>query len=422
MAGKRILIVATLDTKGEETLFLRDKIRELGKDALVLDISMREGIYCQQADIPAPEVAEAGGSSLAEIFASRDRAANTRVMTRGAAAITGRLLREKRIHGVIGIGGSTGTLIATDVMRGLPFGVPKFVVSSTAALPGMSTRYIGTGDICLMHSVIEISGTNELLKNVIERSARAICAMAEVPAPGIRTEAGKGKRIALTMLGPCEKCASFVRRGLEEKGYQVTGFSAAGVGDRVMEEMIRQGFFDGVVDLAPGGVLEHLVGGMRDAGPLRLEAAGEAGIPQVISTCGLNHVTPAKKSYTEEHKTRRKYDLDRHRTWLRASPEELRRAARVIAEKLNKSKGPVKVLIPTKGWSSVDLPGNPNYDPGEDMIFAEELGKFLKSAIEVRTIAANLEETAFARELLAACAEIFGSKGNEPAFLEGVIR
>ena len=418
MEGKRILIIATLDTKGEETLFLRDKIRELGKDTLVLDISMREGVYCQQADIPAREVAEAGGSFLAEIFASRDRAANTRVMTGGAAAIAGRLLREKIIHGVIGIGGSTGTLIATDVMRSLPFGVPKFMVSSTAALPGMATRYIGTGDICLMHSVIEISGTNELLKNVIERSARAISAMAEVPAPGMRTEAGQGKRIALTMLGPCEKCASFVRRGLEEMGYQVTGFSAAGVGDRAMEEMIRQGFFDGVVDLAPGGVLEHLIGGMRDVGPLRLEAAGEAGIPQVISTCGLNHVTPAKKSYTEEHKTRRKYDLDRHRTWLRASPEELRQAARVMAEKLNKSKGPVKVLIPAKGWSSVDWPGYPTYDPGEDLIFAEELRKFLKPVIEIRIIAANLEETVFARELLAAGAEIFGAKGDEPAFLE----
>ncbi|MGB9903277.1 MAG: Tm-1-like ATP-binding domain-containing protein, partial [Desulfotomaculales bacterium] len=181
MEGKRILIIATLDTKGAETLFLRNKIRELGKDTLVLDISMREGVYCQQADIPAHEVAEAGGSSLTEIFASRERAVNTLVMTRGAAAITGRLLQEKRIHGVIGIGGSTGTLIASDVMRSIPFGVPKFIVSSTAALPGMSTRYIDTMDVCLMHSVIEISGTNELIQNVIERSARAICAMLEAP-------------------------------------------------------------------------------------------------------------------------------------------------------------------------------------------------------------------------------------------------
>ncbi|MGB9903723.1 MAG: UPF0261 family protein, partial [Desulfotomaculales bacterium] len=204
-------------------------------------------------------------------------------------------------------------------------------------------------------------------------------------------------------------------------GYQVIGFSAAGIGDRAMEEMIRQGFFDGVIDLAPGGVLEHLVRGMRDPGPLRLEAAGEVGIPQVISTCGLNHITPAKKSYTEEHKTRRKYDIDRHRTWLRASLGELQQAARVIAEKLNKSKGLVKILIPTKGWSSVDMFGNPTYDPGEDMIFVEELRKFLKPEIEVRTIAANLEETTFAKELLAACAEIFGSIHIKTTFSEVAI-
>jgi uncharacterized protein (UPF0261 family) len=407
MKGKRILIIATLDTKGEETLFLRDKIRELGKDALVLDISMREGIYCQQADIPAHEVAEAGGSSLTDIFVSRERAVNTLVMTRGATTITGKLLREKRIHGVIGIGGSTGTLIATDVMRSLPFGVPKFVVSSTAALPGMSTRYIDTGDICLMHSVIEISGINDVLKNVIEKAAHAICAMAEVPVPGVGKEKKKEKRIAITMLGGCEKCASFVQKALEEKGFQVIGFSAVGIGDKAMEEMIRQGLFDGVVDLAPGGVFEHLIGGIRDAGPLRLEGAGEVGIPQVISTCGVNHITPSKKTYSEEHKKRRKYDVDKYRTWLRASSEELKMAAETFAKKLNKAKGPVKIVIPTKGWSSLDWPGNPTYDPAEDMLFVEELGKLLRPGIKIRTVAANMEEEPFALAVLGACEEIF---------------
>lgn len=418
MEDRRILIIATLDTKGEETLYLRDKIRELGKDTLVMDISMRDGIYSRQADIPASEVAEAGGSSLAEIHASRDRAANTAVMTRGAVQIAGRLIQEGKVHGVVGVGGSTGSLMATDVMRALPFGVAKFMVSSTAALPGMATRYIGTGDICLMHSVIEIAGVNDILKNVLDRAAHAICAMAEVTVPGTIKEAGSSKLIAITMLGPCEKCASTVRKALEERGFQVTGFSAAGIGDRAMEDMIRQGLFDGVVDLAPSGVLEHLVGGMRDAGPFRMEAAGEVGIPQVISTCSMNHITPPKKAYTEEHKQRRKYDLDRHRTWLRASPDELRNAARVFAEKLNKSRGPVKVVIPTKGWSSVDWPGNPTYDPEEDMIFVEELRRLLKPEIEIKTVAANMEDAEFAAAVIEACTEIFGSS----IYCEGDLR
>ena len=405
--GKTVLLVATLDTKGEEALFLKERIRDLGCEVLLMDISMREGPLCKEADITSEEVARAGGSTLEEIRSSRDRAQSTAVMTRGAIEIAKGLSAEGKIHGVIGIGGSTGSLMATDVMRALPFGLPKLMVSSTAALPGMSTRYIGTGDICLMHSVVEISGLGEVLRNVIERAARAICAMVETPP--LRVQRAEGRAVAMTMLGPCEKCASRVRRGLEEGGFQVTGFSAAGIGDRAMEEMIRQGLFDAVVDLAPGGVIEHLVGGMTDAGPTRLEAAGEVGIPQVVSTCGVNHITPPKKAWTEEHRSRRRYDLDRHRTWLRASKEELIEAARAFAEKLNKAQGPVVVVIPLKGWSSVDQPGNPTYDPGEDMVFVEELRRRFKPDIELQTVEANMEDPEFAQAVLEACRRVFPS-------------
>jgi len=405
--GRSILIIATLDTKGEEALFLRERIRAQGCEPILLDISMREGERSGEADISAGEVARAGGASFQEISSSTDRASATAVMTRGAVEIAKGLLREGKIHGVVGIGGSTGSLMATDVMRALPFGLPKLMVSSTAALPGMSTRYIGTGDICLFHSVVEISGLGEVLRNVIERAARAICAMVETPP--LEVQRVEGRAVAMTMLGPCEKCASRVRRGLEEGGFQVTGFSAAGIGDRAMEEMILQGLFDGVVDLAPGGVIEHLVGGMRDAGPRRLEAAGKVGIPQVISTCGVNHITPPKRAWTEEHRSRRKYDLDRHRTWLRASPEELREAARAFAEKLNKARGPVVVVIPLKGWSSVDQPGNPTYDPEEDMVFVEELRRRLRPNIELRTVEANMEDPEFAQAVLEACRRVFPS-------------
>ena len=404
--GKTILIIATLDTKGEETLFIRDKLSGLGKRPVIMDISMG-GKGEGGVEIPAEEVAKAGGSSLREIHESKDRATNTAIMTSGAIKIAGELVGRGEVDGVTGIGGSTGSLMATDVMRTLPFGIPKLMISSTAALPGMSTRYIGTSDIALMHSVIEISGVNEVLKNVIDRAAYAICGMAE--ATPLKELKPRTRLIALTMLGSCEKCASRVRKALEGKGVQVVGFSAAGIGDRAMEEMVAQGLFDGIVDLAPGGVMEHLVGGMRDAGPHRLEAAGEKGIPQVVSTCGVNHITPPKKAYTEDYRSRRKYDLDKYRTWLRASPEELREAAQAFAQKLNKAAGPVRIVIPLKGWSSVDCFGNPTYDPDEDMIFVEELGKLLKPEVEVRIVKANMEEPLFAEAILKACEEVFGS-------------
>ena len=294
--------------------------------------------------------------------------------------------------------------MATDVMRSLPFGVAKVAVSSTAALPGLSTRYIGTGDIMLFHSVIEISGVSNLLKNVIDRAAQAMAGMVtnDVSPP----VAEKSNAIAMTMLGPCEKCAHSVRSILETAGYQVTGFSAAGISDRAMEEMIARGFFQGVIDLAPGGVGEHLFGYMRDAGPTRMEAAGKAGIPQIISTCSVNHMTPAKSRYKPDFKTRPKYDLDKFRTWIRMAPDELEQVADAFAQKLNSSKGPVIVVIPLKGWSGVDIPGNPTYDPIGDAVFTSRLKEKLSTGIELREIDSNMEETDFSQAIVDAAKEI----------------
>ena len=398
---KTILIVSTLDTKGSETYYLRDKIEKIGAKPLILDISMRMSGDMKGGDITPDDVAHAGGSSFEEILASKERAKNTAITTKGASLIALDMWKKNNLSGVIGIGGSTGSLMVTDVMRALPFGVPKLMISSTAALPGMSTRYIAIGDIALMHSVVEISGVSDILKNVMDRAAYAVCAMADA-VPLARGEKKERKKnvIALTMLGPCEKCASSVRQELEARGYQVIGFSAAGIGDRAMEAMVEQGLFDGVVDLAPGAVIEHLIGGMRDAGPNRMEAAGKAGIPQIISTCGVNHITPPKSKYTDDHKSRRKYDLDRFRTWLRASPDELKMAAGVFAQKLNNAEAPVKVVIPSKGWSSVDAPGSTTHDPVEDKGFSDELRKGLKSGIGMLEIDANMEEPLFAKAII----------------------
>jgi uncharacterized protein (UPF0261 family) len=401
---KTVLILSTLDTKGAETLYLKQKLGSLGLAALVMDLSMRDGSLWE-ADILPAQVAVAGGSSLAAVRASRERARVTDVTIAGASHIAGDLYRQGRIAGVIAIGGSTGSLMATDVMRTLAFGVPKLMVSSTAALPGLATRYIGTGDIMLFHSVIEVAGVTDLLKNVLDRAAGAMAGMLseQITAP----VSGSGKAIAVTMLSPCEQCARTVRDALEKEGFQVIGFSAAGIGDRAMEQMISQGLFHGVIDLAPGGVGEHLFGFMRDAGPDRMASAGRLGIPQVISTCSVNHMTPAKNKYTPEFHQRRRYDLDKFRSWLRLSPEELRAVAREFAQKLNAARGPVKVVIPLNGWSSVDVPGSPTYDPQEDYLFVEALRSRLDPAIELVEIEANMEDQAFAEAVIRVAREIF---------------
>ena len=404
MPKKQILIISTLDTKGVETLYLKEKIEALGFSAILMDLSMRADVKLP-AEITNTQVAAAGGSTIEEIGQSRERSRITRIMTSGASKLARQYHDEGKIDSVIALGGSTGTLMASDVMRSLPFGVPKAVISSTAALPGLSTRYIGTGDIVLFHSVIEISGLSDLLKNVMDRAAHAITGMVhETVTPPVT---GEEKAIALTMLGPCEKCASSVREALEQSGYQVIGFSAAGIGDCAMEDMISEGFFHGIVDLAPGGVGEHLFGFMRDAGPHRMESAGKIGIPQIISTCSVNHMTPAKSKYRPEYKQRRKYDLDKFRTWIRLSPEELREVAKAFAAKLNKAGGPVKILIPKDGWSSVDQPGNPTYDPQEDRLFVDALRKNLLPQIQLAEIEANMEDRVFAEAVVETALELF---------------
>lgn len=401
---KSVLVISTLDTKGQETLYLKDKLSAIGLTPILMDISGR-GSAIADIDIPAARVAEAGGGSFEEIQSSRDRTRITNIMMAGGSHLAKELLKDGKLNGVIGIGGSTGSLMATEVMRSLPFGIAKVMISSTAALPGLSTRYIGTGDIALFHSVVEISGVSDLLKNVMDRAAHALAGMVadDIASP----KAERGKAIALTMLGPCEKCASSVRVALEKKGFQIIGFSAAGIGDRAMEDMIAEGFFQGVIDLAPGGVGEHHFGFMRDAGPNRLETAGKLGLPQIISTCSVNHMTPARSRYKPEFHERRKFDLDKLRTWIRLSPEELKEVAGVFAEKLNQAKGPVTVMVPLNGWSSADLPGNDTHDPAEDRLFTQVLRKKLKPDVQIIEVDANMEDPEFARTVVEIALKIF---------------
>jgi uncharacterized protein (UPF0261 family) len=401
---KSVLVISTLDTKGQETLYLKDKLSAIGLAPILMDISGR-GSDIAEIDIPAALVAESGGGNFEEIQISRDRTRITNIMMAGGSRLAAQLLTQGKLDGVIALGGSTGSLMASEVMRSLPFGIPKVMISSTAALPGLSTRYIGTGDIALFHSVVEISGLPDLLKNVMDRAAYALAGMVSDDITSPKT--AKGKAIALTMLGPCEKCASAVRVALEAKGYQIIGFSAAGIGDRAMEDMIAEGFFQGVIDLAPGGVGEHLFGFMRDAGPNRLETAGKLGLPQIISTGSVNHMTPSRSKYKPEYHERRKFDLDKLRTWIRLSPDELKKVAGVFADKLNQAKGPVTVMIPLNGWSAADLPGNDTHDPAEDRIFTEVLRKKIKPEIQIVEVDANMEDPEFAKAVVATALKMF---------------
>ena len=401
-----ILLISTLDTKADETIYLKERMQAGGAQVQVMDLSMGAPPKVR-AEIPPDDVARAADWNIEEIRQSRERSKITAAITLGATRIALKMFEEQKLDAVVGLGGSTGSLMATDVMRSLPFGLPKLMVSSTAALPGLATRYIDTGDLILFHTVVEIAGLSPLLKSVLDRAAAIACALASVSTLTPERARKQGRPlVAMSMFGPCEECAQEVKSRLEAAGFDVIGYSAAGVCDRAMEDMISQGYFCGVVDLAPGGVGEYIMAGMRSAGPNRLESAGKMGLPQVIAPSGVNLMSPRKSRYKPGYETRRKYDLDKLRTFLRLDPDELVQVAEAFAEKLNRAEGPVRFLIPTQGWASIDCEGSSVYCPEEDRVFIDALRERVKPDVEIVEVDANLEDESFGRAVAAAFVEI----------------
>ena len=399
---KVILILVMAEEKWEEADFLRREIEALGHKARILDIGL-VGEAKGRCDITREEVIGSSAHTPEEIALISDRGKRMPVVIKGGTKQVKEIYSTGGIAGIISLGGTTGTRIGTSIMKALPFGVPKLALSSTASLPGFASKSIGTADLTLMHSVIEIAGLNDLMRNALARAAGAICGMVEssARAPIFPNLEGVKPLIAMTHFGICEECAVNVRKLLEKKGWQVIGFPASGIGDRAMEEIIeKQDIFSSVIDLAPGGVGEELFGFSRAAGPKRLEAAGKMGMPQIIAPSGVNLGSPLKRKYKPEYESRKKLDYDSSRTFLRLSKEEMIMVARVFVEKLNKAKGEVRFLIPLRGWSSLDRKGSPIYDPETDKIFTEELRKYLKPEIVIKEIDANIEDLGFAKAVI----------------------
>ena len=411
--SQTIAVLSTLDTKSEETLYLRGQIESRSKKVIVLDLGTK-GDPGAIAEITRQEIFSLGANG--EAAQADDRVKLGKIMTNGAIRKLKELYAQGKINGIIGIGGATNSLMETNVMRTLPFGFPKLMVSAVAGAHGLSSKYFGTSDITIMHSVIDFTGMNDLMRNVLDRAAGAITGMVENIGNN-QTQGRSSNMIAMTIFGICENSATFIRNCLEENGYQVIGFSASGMADKAMEELItNQDLFRAVIDLAPGGVGEELFGGTRSAGPHRLEAAGQKGIPQIIAPCAVNLMSPARSKYKPDYYERKKYEVDALRTFLRLNREELLTVAQTMAQKLNMAKGPVKFLIPLQGWASVDVEGADIWDPESNRAFADELKKRVKKDIEVIEVDANIDEPAFAQAVVDAfnlTMESYKSEGDK---------
>ena len=319
---------------------------------------------------------------------------------------------------MVSFGGVSNTTLSTNIMKTLPFGIPKLMVSSAASMQAYAAKFIGTTDITMMHSVVDISGLNDLTMAVLKRAAGGICGMAGVSSGAVKPDSDS-PLIAVTTFKFSERCSQGVIKLLEEKGYAVIPFHAQGMGDRAMEELIDQGLFDGIVDVVPAGVSEHLFSGNRDAGPGRLEAAGRRGIPQVITPCGfdmlscgpLNRKDSNDPLWTARNLSERKIFIpDEFRVQARTSVEELKSIAAEVAEKLNKARGPVKFFIPTRGWSTISVKGADLYEPESDAIFAPVLREHLSNDIDVREENTELNSMRFAAMLVEALEDMLNAR------------
>ncbi|MFD9409826.1 Tm-1-like ATP-binding domain-containing protein [Streptomyces sp. NPDC059989] len=380
-----VVLVGTLDTKGVEYGWLRERLLRAGVEVVLVDTGVM-GEPRVPADVPRDAVARAAGAELSELRAAADRGAAVTTMARGAEATLLRLHAEGRLDGVLAIGGSGGTSIATRAMRALPLGVPKLMVSSMAS--GDVAPYVGSSDITMMYSVVDIAGINSISAPVLANAVEAVAGMAKAfaraslelrrPAP---LGAGGRPLIAASMAGVTTIGVDAARERLTELGYEVLVFHVSGTGGRTLETLAGQGIFAGVLDLTLSELADDLCGGILTAGPDRLSAAGRAGIPQVVSLGALDMVKFGPlETLPEQARYRRVRVHNPSITVIRTTEAECAELGRRVAAKLRTATGPTAVCVPLRGLSTLGAPGGPYHDPAADLALFSALREGLRGS------------------------------------------
>ena len=402
---KQLLIIATLDTKGREAAFVKDCVQSRGIHPVMMDVGILEKPLTPP-DITREEVVHAAGYHMNDLIKVKDRSIAIQAVQEGGAILAKHLLKEGRLHGVFGMGGGTGTAIVTYIMRSLPFGVPKMVLSTVASRD--IREYVGTKDIVMFHSVVDILGFNEFLRLILGQASYAICAMIDKGSVIKKEKA----MIAVTAYGINSFCAIHAEPLLQERGYEMIAFHANGCGGMAMEELIAQGLIDGVLDFTTHEIADEMFGGYcKGIGPTRLETAGQFGIPLVVAPGGLDNAVFSPFYPMPDRLKGKKIHTHDIRFCVRMGPEEMKEFAEIIGEKLNKSNGPTYVLIPKKGWSDADKLGMELFDPGTNQFFVEELRRTLNPKIPIEEMDAHISDPAFAQRAVEVLDRMIKTKG-----------
>ncbi len=382
---RTIAVIGTLDTKGDEFLFVKNEIEKRGHSALVINTGvLQDPLF--EPDISADDVAKAAGSSLAALKENSDRGRAIDVMSKGIANIIVDLHKAGRIQAVISMGGSAGTDIGTAAMRALPLGVPKVMVSTHAS--GDTKPYVRTRDIVMVPPIVDVAGINRISAQAYANAAGAVIGMVETPTPEIEEK----PILAASMFGNTTPVVNRCRSFLEQKGYEVLIFHQVGTPE-TLENLAAEGYISGVLDITTTEWADQVTGGVLSGGPNRYDIVAQRGIPQVIVPGCIDMANfSARETVPDKHDGRLFNHWASNVTLMRTNPEENAAIGRILAEKANLSKGPVAFFLPLKGFSMLDAPGKEFWWPEANQAFFDAVKENLKSSIPVYEMDCNIND------------------------------
>ncbi|MSQ94170.1 MAG: UPF0261 family protein [Gemmataceae bacterium] len=393
------ILLGTLDTKGVEFQFVRDRLKAQGLDTLVIDSGVT-GPPHFTPDVPREKVFAAAGTTLDAVVKANDRGQAVELAAKGAAKLVVELHAQGKVDGILGLGGSAGTTIGTAAMRALPFGVPKLMVSTLAS--GQVKSFVGVRDIMMMYSVVDISGINRISRTVLTNTANAMAGM--VSSFSARAKLGAAQAlndkplITATMFGVTTPCVEAARTQIETAGYEVLVFHATGTGGMTMESFIADGIIEGVLDITTTELADELVGGILSAGKDRLTAAALRGVPQVISVGALDMVNfGPRDTVPEKFKDRKFYVHNSNVTLMRTTPVENDKLGQEIAQKASASQGPTAILLPLKGVSAIDREGQPFWWPEADRAMFQSIRNWVGPQVKLIELDLHINDAEFAR-------------------------
>lgn len=410
--GKNVVIIGTLDTKGPEIAYLRDRLAALGLDTLVIDSGILGEPLDIVPDISRAEAAKYGGTTIEALRDAGSRGKAVHGMREALKVLTLELYKSGKLQAITSMGGAEGAVMGAAAMMQLPVGVPKVLVSPIASGKHYFDPLVGTSDIMVVHSIVDILGLNPIARTIFDNVAAALKGLVE-NGHELSKPSPEDRYVAVTMLGNTTKAVMALKKRLEEAGYEAVIFHSNGVGGPAMEELAEAGQFIGVIDFTTNETYDPMTGGIHDGGPERLKRVGRLGLPQVIVPGCIDFSVFHAGAVPVELQDRPVYDHNPEYTLVRANHQEMVALGHLFAERLNPAAGPVLIAVPTEGLSIPNVPGGPFWDPPADQAFLDALSDDVRQDIPIMTYQRHVNDPQFGREV----ADLFinmMSKENSP--------